>query len=78
VSGQLDIFEPPAEGWWEVGYAYSRCGRGSVWVIADSAEEARAMAEALLIDLGVHPDSDPELHASYQRMCDYALTGARR
>jgi hypothetical protein len=77
LNRQLDIFEPPAEGWWEVGFAYPDCGRGSVWVIADSAEEAQADAEAQLMDLGIHPESDPDLHAAYRRMRDHAR-GARR
>jgi hypothetical protein len=64
LSRQLDIFEPPDESWWEVSYANPGCGRGSVWVIADSPEEAQAKADALLIDLGVHPVSDAALHKS--------------
>jgi hypothetical protein len=77
LKSQLDIFEPPAEGWWALGFAYPGAGHGSVWVIADSAEEAREKAVAQLMDLGVHPDSEPDLHAGFRRMREQAAREGR-
>ncbi|HVX32139.1 MAG TPA: hypothetical protein VHA80_03280 [Solirubrobacterales bacterium] len=72
-DGQLDLLDPPAEGWWEYGR-----GRSTVWVLADSAEEAREKAEAALRDLGVLPGGPPGPHASFTAMCASARRGRRR
>jgi hypothetical protein len=72
VSGQLDIFDPPIEGWWE----YS-CGSSTVWILADSPDEARERAVAELRDFGVIPGGPPGLHDSFKRMRDFATSRSR-
>lgn len=69
---QLDIFSPPADGWWEVPYP-----AGSVWVIAETSEQARQKAEAQLQDLGVLPGGTPGLHESFERMRRFATRPGR-
>ena len=71
--GQLDLLDPPLEGWWEWG-----AGASTVWVRAGSASEARARAEAHLRALGLLPDSPPALRESFLQMRDSALGRGRR
>ncbi len=70
MKGQLGIFDPPAEGWWE----YSD-GPSTVWIVADRPEDARESAQAQLRDLGVIPGGPPGLHDSYERMRKFAARG---
>ena len=70
---QLDLFAPPADGWWEVPH-----GAGTVWVRAETPEEAREKAEAHLRDLGVLPGGPPGLHETFERMVDFATGRAAR
>lgn len=72
MSAQLDIFDPPAEGWWEYSH-----GASTVWVIAEGESEAREKAETQLRDLGVIPDGLLGLHESYERMREFATRGRR-
>jgi hypothetical protein len=49
-AGQLDLFGPPAGGWW-----YADLGSAQVYVIADDAGDAQRKAEAELRGMGVLP-----------------------
>jgi hypothetical protein len=64
---QLDLFAPPADGWWEAPY-----GAGMVRVRAETPEQAREKAEAQLRELGILPGGPPGLHESFRRMADFA------
>jgi hypothetical protein len=66
-TGQLDLFGPPAEGWW-----YADFGSAQVYVIAGDAQRK---AEAELRGLGVLPGGPPGLHESWRRMCEFARRG---
>lgn len=69
-TGQLDLFEPPVDGWW-----YADFGSAQVYVIADDASDAQHKAEAELRDMGVLPGGPPGLHESWRRMCEFARGG---
>lgn len=71
APGQLDLFGPPAEGWWCEERA-SAGGTSRVFVVADDREEAAGKVEELLRDLGVLPGGRPGLHESFLRMCGSA------
>ncbi|MBS1895606.1 MAG: hypothetical protein JST59_30265 [Actinobacteria bacterium] len=68
VPRRLDLLGPPAEGWWEYGR-----GASTVWVLAETAEEAGTNAEAQLRDLG----APLGLHPSFMAMCRAAGRGRR-
>lgn len=70
--GQLDLFAPPVDGWYEVDFGSAR-----VQVIADDPDEALARAEAQLREMGFLPGGPPGLHESWTRMCEFARRGRR-
>jgi hypothetical protein len=72
APGQLDLLGPPAEGWWHCAPRSSQ-----LYIVADSAEEAKQKAEAQLRGLGVIPGGPPGLHESYLRMSESARHGRR-
>jgi hypothetical protein len=71
-GARRDPLPEPVERWWECGL-----GASTAWVVADTAEEARARAEALLRDLGALPGGPPGLHDSYLRMREFATRDRR-